>query len=247
MKNHETVLIPSVGQLLELSAAVLKQLPKDLLPEEAQYWIGHQSRLGEVLRQALKISSQDDLYWGGLGLSNHRWFLTREVQLSRLIQLGYPEAAGMTKEAFTKLIPIPEDKEGALLVVPANIISIDKQMKLIGGRNNLNLNSLKDTVLTHDTPYWIYGVENGKKMLGKSPDTCVQDFAKQRRGLTAVEGSNLIAQYPDVLKDHYIDLPGSRSGADRVPCLFLYFGRPRLCCNLSGYANSNYGSASCLR
>ncbi len=171
----------------------------------------------------------------------------RSAQLFRLIQLGYPEAAGMTKEAFTKLIPVPEDKEGALLVVPANIISIDKQMKLVGGTNYFSLEALRDLVNTPKTPYWIYGVENGKAMLGKSPDTCVKDFAKQgRRGLTAIEGINLVAQYPDVLKDHYIDLPGSRYGVSRVPYLGLDDGGSGLYYDgLSSSASSYCGSASC--
>ncbi|MEK7580484.1 MAG: DUF5701 family protein [Patescibacteria group bacterium] len=171
----------------------------------------------------------------------------RSIQLSRLIQLGYAKAAGLSNEAFAKLIPVPENKKNALLVIPANIISIDKQMELVGGsRNYLNLNSLKDTVLTPDRPYWIYGVENGKKMLGQSPDVCVKDFAKQsRRGLTVVEGINLVAQYPDLLKDHYIDLPGSRYGADYVPDLSLDDDEPGLYYSFSGDANSRYGSASC--
>ena len=170
----------------------------------------------------------------------------RSIQLSRLIQLGYAEAADLSSEAFAQLIPVPENKEGALLVISANIVSIPKQMELVGGSNCLDLKSLNDTVLTSDRPYWIYGVENGKAMLGKSPDTCVKDFAKQgRRGLTAIEGINLVAQYPDVLKDHYVDLPGSRYDASSVPGLCLGRGGPKLLYDFSSNADSDYGSASC--
>ena len=170
----------------------------------------------------------------------------RSIQLSRLIQLGYAAAAGLSKDAFAKLIPVPENKDGALLVIPSNIISIDKQMEMVGGRNYLNLDSLKDTVLTPDRPYWVYGVENGKKMLGKSPDACVKDFLKQcRRGLTVIEGINLIAQYPDVLKDHYIDLPGSRCSALSVPFLNLSGDEPGLFDSFSSNVLSSCGSASC--
>jgi len=236
MENHETVPSPSAGQLLELAAAVLKQLPRDFTPKEAQYWIGHQSRLGEVLRQALKIQ---DIF-GNVRCS------IRKTQLSRLIQLGYAEAAVLSSEAFAQLIPVPENKEGALLVISANIVSIPKQMELVGGSNCLDLKSLKDLVSTPKTPYWIYNVENGKKMLNESPDACAEYFLNQdRRGLTAIEGINLVAQYPDVLKDHYVDLPGSRYGAACVPCLRLGGGRPRLFCPFSGSARSRYGSASC--
>lgn len=52
--SHETVpKKEKSGQVLELAAAVLKQLPRDLSPDQMQYWIGHQRKLGAVLRQVL--------------------------------------------------------------------------------------------------------------------------------------------------------------------------------------------------
>ncbi len=170
----------------------------------------------------------------------------RSTQLKRLVKLGYHKAAGMSKEEFANLIPEPEDKEGALLIIPATIVSVSKQMELIGGKNYLNLASLKDVVDTATIPYWIYQVEDGKEMLGKSPDTCIKVFKKQkRRGLIVTEGIAIAAQSPNTLEGHYIDLPGSRFGSARVPYLRLHNGRPWLRCYFSGDAFSGCGSASC--
>ncbi|MFA6146386.1 MAG: DUF5701 family protein [Patescibacteria group bacterium] len=169
-----------------------------------------------------------------------------EEQITNFLKLGYPKAAGMTEKKFISMIPLSENRPGKLLIIPANLVSIDKQMKLINGTNYLNLSSHKDLIETPKTPYWIYGVENGKKMLGKDPDTCVGIFKKEkRRELITVEGIAIVVQDPDVLKDHYIDLPGSRYGSDRVPSLLLYDDGPRVICLDSDGAVSHYGSASC--
>ena len=170
----------------------------------------------------------------------------KAIQSARLIKLGYPETAEMSKEEFANLIPDPEDKKNALLVIPVTIVSVSKQMQLIGGENYLDLTKLEDTVETPTAPYWIYEVKDGEEMRGKSPDNCIKLFKKTgRRGLTVTESIAIVAQNPDVLKDHYIDISGSRYDAGCVPYLFLYCGRPILDYFWSANAVSYYGSASC--
>ena len=171
----------------------------------------------------------------------------KEIQLARLVRFGYPKAAGLTEEGFASLVPMPEDKLGALLVVKPEVVSIYKQMELIGGKCYLNITELKDIAETPNLPiYWRYDVENGKKMLNRTPDDCMKEFKKEKRfGAVVVEGIALVAQNPDILKDHYIDLPGSRFGAGSVLYFGLYDDRPGLSDCDSDFANSHYGSASC--
>ncbi|MFA5051390.1 MAG: DUF5701 family protein [Patescibacteria group bacterium] len=171
-----------------------------------------------------------------------------EKQIIRFLKLGYPKAAGMTEKKFISMIPLSENKQGKLLIIPANLVPIDKQIELIDGTNYLNLSSHKDLIETPKTPYWIYDVENGKKMCGKDPNTCVKIFQKEkRRELITVEGIAIVVQDPDVLKDHYIDLPGSRYDSGGVPYLSLVGDGPELSFSRSGGASSRFGSASCGR
>lgn len=171
----------------------------------------------------------------------------KEKQMAPFIKLGYPAAMGLTEEGFKKIVPLPEDRPGALLVVSERAVGLYKQMQLIGGVSYLDPDSIEDVVQTpRKLIYWIYGVENGKAMLGKSPDDCLKIFKKQgRRGLTSVEGIALSVQGQVDLRDHYVDLPGSRYGAESVPVLGRYDGQPELYYYWSDSAYSDYGSASC--
>ncbi|MCK9578734.1 DUF5701 family protein [bacterium] len=130
-----------------------------------------------------------------------------------------------------------------LLVIKSK--SLEEQLKELGVVNYLDLKRVKDVIETQ-YDYYIENVEDGTDMLGKSPDNCDKIFAEQgRRGLTIYEGLALLRDNPDILKDHWIDLSGSRYDSDGVPCLDLDVGGPRLDCSCSGNANSRYGSASC--
>ena len=59
MKSETVHIPPSFGQALELGAAALKQMPRNLTTYQAQYWISHQGRLAEVLRQSLTVTLID--------------------------------------------------------------------------------------------------------------------------------------------------------------------------------------------
>ncbi|MDD3101563.1 MAG: DUF5701 family protein [Patescibacteria group bacterium] len=169
----------------------------------------------------------------------------RETQIKRLLECNVHKALNMSEEEFRNRVPLPENRPNALLII--DILDCEKGMKCANGINRLSLAELEDVVILRKLAfYWIYEVENGKKMLGKSPDQCVEIFKKQgRRGLTAREGCFLLIQNPYVLEDHFIDLPGSRYDSGFVPCLDLDVGRPELDSRYSFYSYSRYGSASC--
>lgn len=122
---------------------------------------------------------------------------------------------------------------------------LKKQLEELGIKNFLDLDKIENLYPPSKDGY-IYNVEDGKEMLDKSPEDCEKEFKKQgRRGLTIHEGLALLRKNPDVLKDHYIDLVGSRYERDFVPCLCFWFFRPWLSWGAAGDAYSGYGSASC--
>ena len=189
-------------------------------------------------------------------------------QMQKLLDIGYPEALKMDKESFSakyieplrkelNKIPenIPEGNLPFLIVIPANILDLEKKMLMVKLEQetgyiweDFDFKELKNAegVETPDIPYLVYNIENGAKMKGISANDCVKQFTKEnRRGLTAQEGIDLIAHHPEILQDHYIDLAGSRYGSRSVPNLWLSDGRPGLSNNWAGSADSNWGSASC--
>ena len=94
--------------------------------------------------------------------------------------------------------------------------------------------------------YLVVDVENGKAMLGRIPDEAVKQFKKEGRSpLTAEEGVAIILQHPEILKVHYMDLPGSRPGGGRVAFLWLHEGKPRLNVHWADNSPAEWGSASC--
>ncbi|MFA6146070.1 MAG: DUF5701 family protein [Patescibacteria group bacterium] len=173
----------------------------------------------------------------------------RNIWLFRFFMLGYPEAIGMNYKEFAKIVPYPEDKPGKLLVVKHELVSIDKQMELIGGKNRIDLSHLTNVVkVPLELIYWRYGVEDGGKMLNHSPHACIKIFEEEDRVSTVVEeGIAICIQNPKVLEDHCIDLSGSKYGYINVPCLGLEKGIPYLdSCSLQD-ANIERGSASCRK
>jgi len=115
------------------------------------------------------------------------------------------------------------------------------------GYTYLNPTAIIDEVETPDRPYYIYDVEDGKALLGKSPENAEKILKKQSRSpLTAAEVMALTA-HTDVLKEHYVWAPGSRcDGSDEVPNVYLFGGdQPKLFWAYVDGSNGRWGSASC--
>jgi hypothetical protein len=96
------------------------------------------------------------------------------------------------------------------------------------GYTYLNPTAITDEVETPDKPYYIYDVEDGKALLGKSPEDAEKILKKQSRSpLTAAEVMALTT-HTDVLKEHYVWATGSRYfGSDVVPDVSLGSGARR--------------------
>ena len=188
-------------------------------------------------------------------------------QIENLSKKGFPKLAGMDEKKFSTIFePLKEQlkelsgkefKEGRIpfVVVPREkLLALEKEIPLVEvdgkkGFTTLNLSELKtaDGVeIPESLAYLVVDVENGKAMLGRSPNEAVKQFKKEGRSpLTAEEGVAIILQHPEILKDHYMDLPGSRHGDDKVANLWLNEGKPKLNWNWANNSNAKWGSASC--
>ncbi len=118
-----------------------------------------------------------------------------------------------------------------------------------------NLKDLKDwqqdpqKFKTPKVPYVTY-LHDGSRNLGKAPAIVVENLASNERVGTIFDGLALLAQNPDILKDHYIDLLGSQYaqyGPICFPYLYQWDGKIYLDRRLFITANSLYGSVIAAR
>lgn len=113
------------------------------------------------------------------------------------------------------------------------------------GYSYLDPSVITDKVETPSGLYYIYDVEDGEALRGKSPETAEKLLKDNRRSpLTAAEAIAL-ATHTNVLSRHFVDATGSRCGSGCVPDLWLDGGRPWLDYGWAGSAYSRWGSASC--
>ncbi|MBU4347663.1 hypothetical protein KJ586_02815 [Patescibacteria group bacterium] len=188
-------------------------------------------------------------------------------QIENLSKKGFPKLTGMDEKKFMGIFePLKEQikelssrefQEGRIpfVVVPREkLLSLEKKIPLMElegkkGFTTLDLSELKTAEgveIPESLAYLVIDVENGKVMLGKSADEAVKQIKKEGRSpLTAEEGVAIITQYPEILKDHYMNLCGSRHGGDGVASLWLDEGKPKLRWGWAYYSNAEWGSASC--
>ena len=139
-----------------------------------------------------------------------------------------------------------------ITVVPRTEVDVENLIKMVRNRdregyNYLNQSDLSNVVDVPNGPYFIFDVEDGKVMLGKSPEKAETLVKKQKRScLTVEEGISLCIQ-TKVLSEHYVDCTGSRyKHSDVVPGVCLAgSGKPRLGWNSAGLSDDEWGSASC--
>ena len=110
---------------------------------------------------------------------------------------------------------------------------------------DINLVKITNKVDTPNGLYYIYDVEDGEAMRGKSPEAAEKLLKEKGRSpLTAAEAIAL-ATHTDVLSRHFVDATGSRYDSGSVLYLWLIGGRPELYYRWADSAYSEWGSASC--
>lgn len=99
--------------------------------------------------------------------------------------------------------------------------------------------------VTPDNPYSTWLSDGSRKPDFKpvSPTQVRQNLAEDERGGNVSDGLALARiAYPAVLRDHYLDLPGSQLGSVGAPVLVLVDGRPWLYSDFVGRALPVFGS-----
>ncbi|MFH1612112.1 MAG: DUF5701 family protein [bacterium] len=146
---------------------------------------------------------------------------------------------------------VPEGHIPFIPVIPRSYMGIYGLMPMVRngdkvGYTYLDPNEITDEVETPKNPYFIYDVEDGKDVLGKSPEKVGKLIKEQKRFcLTADEGI-AVCVHTNVLSEHYVDCTGSRyRHSDDVPDVYLVDDRPRLDWSSAGASNGKWGSASC--
>ena len=136
-------------------------------------------------------------------------------------------------------------------IIPDVQMSLDELMSRVvlgekKGRNYLNETAVENAVAVPKGHYLVLDVEDGRRMLKTSPDRAVEIFSQEdRSAYVCREGIFHVMYFPETLRNHYMDLSGSRYGAESVPYLCLDEGQPRLYYYWSGGANPKWGSPSC--
>jgi len=155
-------------------------------------------------------------------------------QVNTIIERKYHIPTGLSESDFVnrhimplKQLLVENDKDTKidesripiLVVVPNTIVPLSYQLERI--RESINDIQLEHIikpewfenaqgVSTPDKPYLLIDVETGYTMKNTTPKKCVEIFNDQKRfALTVDEGIALISHFPEVLKSHWVDLPGS--------------------------------------
>ena len=145
------------------------------------------------------------------------------------------------------------DSEGIpfVPVIPRTYLSIYGLMHMVRNKNkagytDLNPTKIINEVETPKCPYFIYDVEDGKHMLGKSPKEAEVFIVKQKRSCLTVEETIALCIHTKILSEHYIDCTGSRyEDPSYVPHIFLANGKPKLTWSMVDNSDDVWGSASC--
>ena len=77
--------------------------------------------------------------------------------------------------------------------------------------------------------------------------TVREGLRDDERGGTIFDGIALYIVLPEILEDHFLDLPGTQVRFDEAPYLFDRDGQPRLYYRKVDGADSSYGSVVCGR
>jgi hypothetical protein len=196
-------------------------------------------------------------------------------QVSNLVSRGYPALCGRTVGAFvaeTELLKrqVAElsirDKPGNIpfvIVVKQELVPLEAAMPLVNINGEAGLVNMVPVSPTDFSPiagleiptnafYLLENVDTGRSTLSIRPEDALKMIrAESRSPLTIDEGVALVVQYPQVLTDkntyNCIQMPGSRRKDQRIPSLWISYGKPRLGWCWDRNKHTWLGCASCSR
>lgn len=187
-----------------------------------------------------------------------------EEQSARLAERYAPELSKVTgkhisQEEYRKrycpaILPQPDGyKELGLnnpLLVPVHPeLGIDRTARIAGIIPYYDADATrdwKDRRHGFTTPQVSYTtwVDYGSRSLNMSVDDVRRGLAADARGGNVHDGIASYLKNPDILKQHFLDLPGSQVGSVLAPYLRVWFGRPELRLHVywAGLASPGFGS-----
>ena len=175
-----------------------------------------------------------------------------EGLVMQMIQLAIPKVLGVTEDTYRSNLPRPVwDSDAAalgfdILVLVEPRVDFWIQLQHANIANYLSAALLPDPgVSINAGPYWLQ-VEAGKRHLGRTVKEAEAAFLPGERGLTALEGVSLVLQRPEILATRCLDLPGSRTSSEEVPCLGVWYNRVGLFARGDNIASPIYGAATCF-
>jgi hypothetical protein len=170
---------------------------------------------------------------------------TISEQLTRLIELGLPEAAGISPEELRSHAAKLRAHPDSILVVNPCIAPPSKLAPLLsrGGKRGFVVADMTDLdefapleglALPEAPLYLVHGIERGDDLANRSPNEALPELqARGRRPLTINEGLSWLLQQPDLLEPgHCFMTIGSRkkagTGLDtRTPAIWISGGSGR--------------------
>ncbi|MCL5439178.1 MAG: hypothetical protein M1268_04320 [Patescibacteria group bacterium] len=176
----------------------------------------------------------------------------------RYIELGFHKELGLSKKDYLASLPKfelqPESFRGRfdIPILVETRIKSQRQAELAGLSYYLSGSAVSDwegdpmDYKTSDVPYTAW-MQDGRKNLKRSVDDVRKALEIDERGATEYDGVALWISNPSVLRDHYIDLPGTQVGSGGAPDLARGLGGPRLDYGWAGNGDPRFGSASCGR
>lgn len=193
-------------------------------------------------------------------------------QSQNLLQKGYPEIGGLSAESFKvhieplrknleEIKEIPDGHIPFVIVVKQLLIPAEKALPLIQlgnttGSVNMyphkpeDFTTIEEVTIPDASVYLLVDIDTGQQTLNVTPHDALSTIQKQNRSpLTIDEGVAIVTHFPEVLvdKEHYnsFSMLASRRGDQRVPALWISYGKPRLGWCWNNNPHTWLGSASC--
>jgi hypothetical protein len=193
-------------------------------------------------------------------------------QLETLLRAGYPALAGVSTEDFVRhieplkarlgRIPVPANgRIPFVIVLKAELVAPESAIPLVevrGAAGVVNMFPVKPAdfkpldgmQIPGGMAYLLADVDTGRATLNVTPANALKLIAAEERSpLTIDEGVALVTHFPQVLQDKKVyncfSMLSSRCGDQRVPALWISYGKPRLGWCWDNNPHSWLGSASC--
>lgn len=166
-------------------------------------------------------------------MTNEEIQIVWEKQVRKMIALGFNDEIKKSEGGYRMSVPKFEEQPEAykgrfdlpLLIDPR--IPLKKIHKLAGIHAAVDENIIVDMYKSPELPYviWTHDANRYRHLSVREVMTKMQS---DETACSQLEVSSLFIHYPEVFADHGVDATGSMYGADSVPCINTFFGKPEL-------------------